>query len=300
MPPIDTGFIGMGLRDYILMIRPVNCFMTGIGVVFAIMVYENTLTPSIFKFLTGFLTGFLGCAAPMLINDYVDRGVDAVNKPWKPIPSSRVNAEIVLVLSIVFLIIPLPLNLFLGVNAFLVATFYMITGYFYSFLRRYWWSHGIVALSTTAPVVYGYIVAGAPQEKLTFTILFASTMFVVTLGREIVKAVMDIEGDKKYGYVTLPIKYGADRALETIPLMAVTGSTLGVLAGILGHASIAYLVLILVAGGLYTLEAFSVYRSNDNKQVLEKARKNMLGAMMIGLLAFWFSDIGPVIQLFNP
>ncbi len=288
----------MGLRDYLLMLRPINCFMTGVGAVFAIMVYEQSLTPSIVKVLIGFITGFLGCAAPMLINDYVDRNVDAVNKPWKPIPSGRVDARTILFLSIVLLITPLPLNLLLGINAFLVASFYIITGYFYSFLRRYWWSHGIVALSTTGPVVYGYVVAGAPQEKLMFTILFASTMFVVTLGREIVKAIMDIEGDKKYGYVTLPIKYGVEKALKTIPLMAVTGSTLGVLAGILGHASIAYLVLILVAGGLYTLEAFNVYRSKNNKQVLEKARKNMLGAMMIGLLAFWFSGIGPVIQLF--
>lgn len=285
----------MGLWDYVLVMRPVNCFMTGIGVVFAIMVYENTLTPSIVKVLIGFLTGFLGCTASMLINDYVDRSVDAVNKPWKPIPSGRINAEVVLVLSIAFLITSLPLNLLLGISAFLVASFYTITGYSYSFLRRYWWSHVIVALSTTAPVVYGYVVAGAPHEKLTFTILFASTMFTVTLGREIVKAIMDIEGDKEYGYVTLPIKYGVDNALKTIPLIAVTGTALGVLAGILGHASTAYIALIIIAGGLYTLEAYRVYRSENNKQVLEKARKNMLRAMMIGLLAFWLSNIEPII-----
>ena len=281
----------MGFRDYLSIIRPINCFMTGVGAVFAIMVYEQTITPSMVKVIVGFLTGFLGCAAPMLINDYVDRHVDAINKPWKPIPSGKVDAEKVLLLSIVFLITPILINLVLGIEAFIVASLYILIGYFYSFLRKQWWSHGIVAFSTTGPVIYGYVVAGAPQNRLLFTILFASTMFTVTLGREIVKAIMDIEGDKKYGYITIPTKYGVEKSVKTILLAAIIGSTLGILAGIIGGANTLYLALITLAAAIYIVEAIRAYKYKDIKEELEKARKNMLKAMMIGLLAFWLSSI---------
>ncbi len=281
----------MGFRDYLSIIRPINCFMTGVGAVFAIMVYEQTIMPSMVKIIVGFLTGFLGCAAPMLINDYIDRRVDAINKPWKPIPSGKVNAEKSLFLSIVFLIIPILINLILGIEAFLTASLYILIGYFYSFLRKHWWSHGIVALSTTAPVVYGYVVAGAPQNKLLFTILFASTMFTVTLGREIVKAIMDIEGDKEYGYITIPIKYGIEKSVKIILLTAIIGPTLGILAGVIGGANILYLILIILAATIYVVEVNRVYKYKDIKEELEKTRKNMLKAMMIGLLAFWLSSI---------
>ena len=41
----------------------------------------------------GFFTGFLLCAAAMAINDYYDRGIDAVNEPTRPIPSGLVTVR---------------------------------------------------------------------------------------------------------------------------------------------------------------------------------------------------------------
>ena len=39
----------------------------------------------------GFLTGFMLTAASMVINDYYDREIDAVNEPKRPIPSGAVR-----------------------------------------------------------------------------------------------------------------------------------------------------------------------------------------------------------------
>lgn len=279
------------LKELFITTRPINSFMTSIGVVFAYLVFTNYSLNCLQCVIIGFITGYLGTASSMLINDYVDREVDAVNKPWKPIPSGRIDPRIVYYSSISMLIIIPLINIFLGIAPLVTALIYSVVGYIYSYLRKYWWSHFIVSISTTGPIVYGYVLAGMPNNKLVFTILFSTTIFIITTGREILKAVMDIVGDKKYGYVTIPIKYGVETARKTILLASILGSSIGISAGILGGASILYIILITIAATLYTVWAYKSYKKINDKTILEKARKNMLYAMMIGLLAFWLSAL---------
>ncbi|ADI32409.1 geranylgeranylglycerol-phosphate geranylgeranyltransferase [Staphylothermus hellenicus] len=279
------------LKELFATTRPINSFMTGIGVVFAYLVFTDYSIDCPLCIIIGFITGYLGAASSMLINDYVDREVDAVNKPWKPIPSGRIDPGTIYYSSISMLIIIPFINIFLGIAPLITALTYSVVGYMYSYLRKYWWSHFIVSISTTGPIIYGYILAGMPINKLVFTILFSTTIFIITTGREVLKATIDIVGDKKYGYVTIPIKYGVETAGKTILSAGILGSLMGILAGILGGAGILYMVLIIIAAALYTVWAYKSFKRINDKTILEKARKNMLYAMMIGLLAFWLSSL---------
>lgn len=278
----------MTWRSYVSMMRPLNSFMTGLAVVFSLFVFYRGL-PHPMIILIGFITGFMGSASSMLINDYVDRKVDSINKPWKPIPSGKADPVKTKHLSLIVLATGIAVNMFLGMGPLITAFIYSTVGFLYSFLRRYWWSHYIVAFSTTGPIIYGFVLAGMPGDKLLFALLFSTTIFFVTLGREILKAIMDIEGDKRYGYVTLPIRFGIDVARKVMFLIGFVGSMTGVSTGLLGFAGPGYLLFMSIAAVLYMYALIRAYVSTSSIAVLEESRRLSILAMLLGLVAFFAS-----------
>ncbi len=278
----------MGFREYIVLTRPINSSMTGIGIVFAVLVYSGW-NPDPFHLFIGFLTGYFGSAAAMVVNDVVDYSVDRVNKPWKPIPAGKVDVVRAKYFSIVLLLLTIIVNISMGSIVLVVVAIYSLTAYIYSFLRKHWWSQLIVPFSTTSPIIYGYVLTGMPRQYLSLAVMFSITIYLASLGREIVKAIQDREGDNKYGYVTIPLKYGLEASRKTILLTGILSSITAYLTGLLGETSILYYILITITVAIYLYHVVKIYGSIDDKTLLEKTRKNMLKAMMIGLIAFLLS-----------
>jgi geranylgeranylglycerol-phosphate geranylgeranyltransferase len=272
------------------MIRPLNSFMSGLGVVFSLLVFNSYRLDQHVLLLAvlGFATGFTATAASMLVNDIVDVEVDRVNKPWKPLPSGQASVKAAWLITLAFSATSIIVNIIAGPSLVLVTIVYLTMGLLYNFLRKHWWSQFMVSASTTGPIVYGYVASGLPREALGFTILFTLTIFIVNTGREVLKAVQDIEGDKALGYETIPLKTGIPAAIKILKACGI----LGPLTGVLGGASILYLTLILIAGYLYSSSLFKTCRNPGDKQVLEDSRRNTLKAMLLGLVAFWTSRIG--------
>lgn len=280
--------------SYFKMIRPLNSFMSGLGVVFSLLVFNSYRLDQYVLLLAvlGFATGFTATAASMLVNDIVDVEVDRVNKPWKPLPSGRASVKAAWLLTLAFSATSIIVNIIAGPSLVLVTIVYLTMGLLYNFLRKHWWSQFMVSASTTGPIVYGYVASGLPGEALGFTILFTLTIFIVNTGREVLKAVQDIEGDKALGYETIPLKTGVPTSIKILKACGILGPLTGVLAGVLGGASILYLTLILIAGYLYSSSLFKTCRNPGDKQALEDSRRNTLKAMLLGLVAFWTSRIG--------
>lgn len=279
------------LKDYIVLIRLPNSIMSGLGVVFTIIAFKKYVLEApgdYWLLVTGFFTGFLATAASMIYNDVVDAPVDMVNKPWRPIPSGRVTPRRALILSAAMALLAVAINAPRPVLA-AVTALYTALGIGYSRTRGRWWSQLLVATSTTGPVVYGSLCAESVHSP-RFATMFAITIFVVTLGREVLKAIQDIEGDKRYGYETIPIRFGVENAYKTLVVAGVTGPILGLLAGLMPGPGAWYLALIAIAGALYGYSALEAYFSRT-REVLEKSRKRMLAGMMIGLLALWLSGL---------
>src|SRR5665647_485192 len=90
------------LSGFIRLIRPINCLMMG----FAVLVGAVLASPQLgglnwLNIIFVFLTGFAFCAAAMVINDYYDRKIDAINEPQRPIPSGIVKPYEALALSLI-------------------------------------------------------------------------------------------------------------------------------------------------------------------------------------------------------
>jgi len=276
------------IKPYIIMTRPLNSSMTGLGIVFALTLYSGW-KPSPTSLIIGFATGFLGSSAAMLINDYLDREVDKINKPWKPLPSGEADPNATMILSLTLLAIAIGINIYINTPALLTALVYGLASYIYSYLRRAWWSQLIVAFSTTAPVIYGYFASNTPREYMWFTLLYSTTIFLASIAREVVKAIQDMEGDKLHNYQTIPLKYGVETARKTILATGSAAIALAYVAGVVGEASLIYMILITMTNIIYINQIREAYIKTWDKKTLERCRRNMLKAMMMGLIAFLFA-----------
>jgi len=279
----------LSLRGFIDLMRLPNSTLSGLGAVFSILVYTGyRLEPT--SLAIAFTTGFLVTASSMIINDVVDLEVDRVNKPWKPLPRGLIKPSIALKTAYILIAIAIALNTLLGPLRTVVTIIYSAIGVSYNYLRKHWWSHTLVAASTTGPIIYGYASAGAPAGEALFTALFTLVVFKVTLGREFLKAIQDIEGDSKLGYKTIATVYGVDKASRAMLTVGLAGSIIA-LSTIALNTSTAYKALIAIAATLYTVQVVEAHNHRGKREKLEKPRKYTLLAMYIGTTAFWLIKI---------
>ncbi len=276
------------IRDLLSLIRPLNCFMAGIAVVFTYLVIMNYRVTGLLPILVGFITGFTAVAASMLINDVVDLDVDRINKPWKPLPRGVFSVSTVKALSIILGLIAVAINILVSPILVLVTLFYTIVGMTYSYLRRFWWSHFLVSLATTGPFIYGLFLATPAPERALFTLLFTLVVFLINSAREFVKSIADYEGDLKQGYMTIATRYGVKKASLVALTFSIAGSLLAVTIGLLGYANIYYTVILLVAGAIFTYSAFSVAIDPSPKKAY-RSKNIMIYMMLFALIGFVFS-----------
>ncbi|MEM3522656.1 MAG: geranylgeranylglycerol-phosphate geranylgeranyltransferase, partial [Candidatus Bathyarchaeia archaeon] len=160
----------------------------------------------------GFITGFMLTAASMVINDYYDREIDAINEPNRPIPSGLISTKGALAFAIVLTTMGFIAAYFTGILSFITAiiawiifiaytTFGKRTGLFGNFL---------VSTCVAIPFIYGSI---AVTNKVKLNVLiFVFMVFLSNTGREITKGIVDVQGDRMKNIKTLAVRYGEKTA----------------------------------------------------------------------------------------
>ena len=83
---------GEKLWGYVYITRPVNSAMTGVAVFVGALVAGFDLS-QLNNLLMAIATASSISAASMVVNDVLDREVDAVNAPWRPIPSGLLSVR---------------------------------------------------------------------------------------------------------------------------------------------------------------------------------------------------------------
>jgi 4-hydroxybenzoate polyprenyltransferase len=187
---------------------------------------QEGINPNIhgWYFILLMLSSVLIAAAGYIINDYFDLNIDLVNKPDKLVVDKIINRRWVilwhLLLSIAGIAIALVIDLktnarFLSiVNTGCVALLFL-----YSItLKKKLLSGNILISILTAWVILAVAYCetsnlinsiGFSTEKIIrITLLYAGFAFIISLVREVVKDMEDIEGDRKYGCYTMPIAWG--------------------------------------------------------------------------------------------
>ncbi len=155
--------------------------------------------------LVGLIPALIG-AGGNIVNDYFDRFVDAVNKPWRPIPSGRIRAKTALITSVSLMVLGVSLSVLLNPYCFLVAVLASILLFEYSrWIKRTGFPGNIViGLLSFLSILFGGLASSNPSASL----LPGLYAFLIILGREIFKGIEDLEGDRKYDIKTLAVVAG--------------------------------------------------------------------------------------------
>ncbi len=180
-----------------------------------------------YQFIVLIMATVFIAAAGYIINDYFDQNIDQINKPDKVVVNRIIRRRWVifwhLILSafgLFFTLHALPLHQFwhiaLANLAAVVALWIysttlkkklLIGNVLISLLTA--WVIGIVFFAKYPLTDYAFIHL-APQKGHYFRlmILYASFAFIISLIREVIKDMEDVEGDRKYGCTTMPIAWG--------------------------------------------------------------------------------------------
>ena len=178
-------------------------------------------SPKIYLFT---LVTLLITASGYLINDFIDFESDVVNQKSRRLKKRYTYLRYYSILVFVGFLISLWFALDIGkpflVGIYLLAIF-MLFLYSTIFKKKILIGNVIVALfSTFVLLILLYaekdgILALAPlvRQHIYFqTIMFSIFVFLISMVREIVKDIQDIDGDKESGDVTLPVRFGVKKS----------------------------------------------------------------------------------------
>ena len=167
------------------------------------------------------LAGPMVCASSQAVNDWFDRHVDAINEPQRPIPSGRMPGHWGLYIAVLWTFLSLLVAATLGPWGFGAAVVGLLLAWAYSappvrLKMNGWWGNGACGLcyeglawATGAAVMAGG--AMPDSRSLWLAALYsAGAHGIMTLND--FKA---IEGDRRMGVGSLPVRLGVQGAART-------------------------------------------------------------------------------------
>lgn len=284
------------LAGYMRLMRPINCFMMGIAVIVGAILADTSAVhgnylPNLFF---GFLTGFLLTAASMVINDYYDLEIDAINEPTRPIPSGLIKPRNALVFAAILTILGLASGFLTNKTAtlqcFLTAAVFWIVSVIYATFGKKTGFPGnlLVSICVSAPFIYGSLATlGVIKENIW---IFVSMVFLSNTGREITKGIVDVQGDRARNVKTLAVLYGERKAAIVAVLFYLLAVALTPIPPILNMVSFWFIPFVAVTNiGLIVSSAKLL--KDYTRENAKKVKNQVLCWFLTGLLAFLAGSI---------
>jgi chlorophyll synthase len=164
------------------------------------------------------ITGPLVCASSQAVNDWFDRDVDAINEPNRPIPSGRIPGQWGLAIAILWTVLSFLAAIPLGALGMTAVALALVFSWGYSappfrFKLNGWIGNAAVGFTyeglawiTGAALMFG-------QATLPWQILAIAALY--SIGAHGILTLNDfkaIEGDRRMGVGSLPVRLGANKA----------------------------------------------------------------------------------------
>ena len=275
------------MNPYFEIIRPGNVVMALIAVILvAIIDFKFT-----FSLLLSLFAVFFAMSGGNVINDYFDYEIDSINRPERPIPSGKISRKsaknyayfLFIAAIIVGFLIYLLTNNFIpcGIVIFAVIVLYL---YAYVFKSTPLIGNMIVGFMTGLCFIFAGYTINNPHI-ITISYYLAFFAFMMTTAREITKDIEDVEGDKKEGANTFPIRFGKKISAYLAFSLIIIDSVLCPLLYINHIFNIVYLVIVAIAVILFVYAAILLIKNQDSKNC-HKVSKYLKIGMLIAFVAF--------------
>lgn len=247
--------------------------------------------------LAGMLGAILAEMGAFALNDYFDVEVDKMNnRVDRPIVRGDISKGEAMLIFIITSLLSLVFISYLGWGAIIVVIFLIIFSALYNYkLKEYGiWGNIFISFTMASPFLFGSVLFASSGVLIVLSVI----AFVIGLGREIMKGIMDVKGDALRDVKTIARTMGETKAKYIAVVLYVVGGLLTPIPYFfkLNDADLAfyhdplYAVFALAADAVLCYVCYGLLRSHDIKTI-GRMRKVTLVGMMLALAAFFFGAL---------
>ncbi len=267
------------MNAYLEILRPFNALMGVIAVLLVALISGNfTLYVPVACFIVFIFTG-----AGNAINDYFDHKIDAINKPERPIPSGRISLTTALIYSVSLFVISTIMAFIIGIIPGIIVILSAVLMYLYAYKLKTSCLIGNLSIAFLTGLCF--VFGGVVLDAVGLSILLGIYAFLMTMAREIVKDMEDVEGDSIEGASTFPIKHGMKVSSILAAAFMVIASLTSPILYFIGIFNIIFLIILVFAIYIFISCAVSILRDQSMENTRKVSKKIKMG-MGIVFLAF--------------
>ncbi|MEM2099028.1 MAG: UbiA family prenyltransferase [Candidatus Bathyarchaeia archaeon] len=206
------------------------------------------ITHELFNLTTVLLVFFsmsLITSAGFAVNDYFDRESDAIIKPKRPIPAGALSLKQVAATAVILFDAGLVLATLINwLNFIILAVDAVLLLLYSAFVKRRsgFAANVLVGLLVGTAFLYG-------EAAVSKTISISLSLYPIacgTIGGNILRDILSLDGDSKVGYPTLPQQIGSSKSAKVAAGFFTITGVFAPLPYVLGKFSIWYLLPIMV------------------------------------------------------
>ncbi len=274
----------MKVRSYLKLFRIDHGVMYGFGVLVGIFLAVRSipLEESIF----GFLTAVFLQSSTFALNDYFDYEVDLANRRVdRPLVTGELSRREALISGMLLLPAGLFFSYLISPLAFLFAFLISILGVLYDLKLKEFGLVGnfYIAATMAAPFLFGGVIMENVNEAI---VLLSVLAFISGLGREVMKGIEDVEGDKLRNVKSVAIVYGERKAASLSALLFILAVTLSFVAFYFPEfRDLKYAVPVGICDAILLSSALKLMRGVEREEIYS-LRKKTMAAMALGMVAF--------------
>jgi 4-hydroxybenzoate polyprenyltransferase len=268
----------------------------------------NPLEHHQFIFLV--IASVLIAAGGYIINDYFDMNIDQINKPGKIVVNELIKRRWVIfwhmflsLLGLFFTVSALPIAgywhlVLINLASIILLWFYstnfkkqlLIGNVLISFLTA--WTIGIIFFSKYPFLMDDLITTDLAKTRFfRYAVLFTSFAFIISLIREVIKDMEDLEGDRKYGCRTMPIVWGinASKVFVTVWIIVLVAILVILQFYVLPFGwwhLVVYCLLLIIAPLIWIIHKLFKAQSSKDFHLLSSVVKWVMLAGILSMLFF--------------
>jgi geranylgeranylglycerol-phosphate geranylgeranyltransferase len=271
-------------RGLIALLRLPYWLMTGgLSLLTAFAIAKSPSDLSAQTILLVFFSMAFITSAGFAVNDYFDRESDAVIKPKRPIPSGSLSLKQVVAISSVLFVAGLVMAFFINWLSFAIIAADSALLLVYSTLvkrKSGFAANVLVGILTGTAFLYGEATISIPP---TISIISLSLYPIAlgTIGGNVLRDVLSLDGDSKTGYPTLPQKIGTANAAKVAAGFFLLTGLFAPLPFIVGNFNVYYLLPILVWSVLLIYSSVRLVSASSNILSVRKYERVVTMSMIL-------------------
>jgi len=263
--------------------------MMGFAVLIGELIAYETLSP-LGPSLLGFITAFSLTGASMITNDYYDRYVDTINAPNRPIPSGVISVKEALYYAALFIAIGLLSAFMTNLTCFSIAIVFLTISLVYNMKGKQMGLIGnfMVSACIAVPLLYGGFIhkdLNVNFERLSLLLFFDLMIFLSITGREVIKGIVDVEGDRVRNVQTIAIRFSPRTATIIGIFFFLSSVGLSVIPWLNKTVTWLYLPFIVISDLGFITSSIILWK-DYSKENAKRVKNMILLWMIMALLAF--------------